>query len=160
MGFPPAAHSLEATGTATRPFKAFVYISAVKDIPRFHLFCQAFFSRFSGLLKSGLFRQNGSQASRQSVQRLLRSPENLLRASQKWSFQTERLASEPFERKVLAVGCAHRQHLPLPVSAEGARSQRVQRLLRNPEQIFGSRDVANFFAISILKDSKRKHRIL
>ncbi|HZO72488.1 MAG TPA: hypothetical protein VFB60_09820, partial [Ktedonobacteraceae bacterium] len=52
-------------------------------------------------------------------------------------FQTERLASEPFERKVLAVGAAHRQHLPLPVSAEGARSQSVQRLLRNPEQLQG-----------------------
>ncbi|HZO70911.1 MAG TPA: hypothetical protein VFB60_01840 [Ktedonobacteraceae bacterium] len=55
------------------------------------------------------------------------------RVSQTWFFQTERLASEPFERKVLAVGAAHRQHLPLPVNAFGASSQSVQRRLRNPE---------------------------
>ncbi len=43
MGFPPAAHSLEATGTVTRPFKAFALInfSTAKDIPCFDLFCQA-----------------------------------------------------------------------------------------------------------------------
>src|SRR5581483_4489560 len=58
---------------------------------------------------------------------------NQNRVSQTWFFQTERLASEPFERKVLAVGAAHRQHLPLPVNACGARSQSVQRRLRNPE---------------------------
>ncbi|HZO75324.1 MAG TPA: hypothetical protein VFB60_24170 [Ktedonobacteraceae bacterium] len=56
-----------------------------------------------------------------------------LRVSQKWFLQTERLASEPFERKVLAVGAAHRQHLPLPVNAFGASSQSVQRRLRNPD---------------------------
>src|SRR5581483_11418364 len=33
------------------------------------------------------------------------------------------------ERKVLAVGAAHRQHLPLPVSACGASSQSTHRLL-------------------------------
>ncbi|HZO70574.1 MAG TPA: hypothetical protein VFB60_00110 [Ktedonobacteraceae bacterium] len=33
---------------------------------------------------------------------------------------------------MLAVGAADRQHLPLPVSAFGASSQRVQRLWRSP----------------------------
>jgi len=35
------------------------------------------------------------------------------------------------ERKVLAMGCAHRQHLPLSVSVCGASSQSMQRRLRS-----------------------------
>jgi len=54
------------------------------------------------------------------------------RVSQTWFFQTERLAGEPFERKVLAVGAAHRQHLPLPVSAFGAKESKRAATFEKP----------------------------
>jgi len=42
-----------------------------------------------------------------------------------FSYRTARLRAV-LERKVLALGTAQRQHLPLPVSAEVARSQSVR----------------------------------
>jgi len=43
------------------------------------------------------------------------------------------------ERKVLAVGAAHSQHLPLLMSAFGASSQSMHRRLRSPESIAGNK---------------------
>ncbi|HZO73971.1 MAG TPA: hypothetical protein VFB60_17335, partial [Ktedonobacteraceae bacterium] len=66
----------------------------------------------------------------------LQQPWQESRASQTLSFHPERLACEPLGRgRCWLVGSAHRQHLPLPVSAFGASSQSVQRRLRSPESL-------------------------
>jgi len=65
------------------------------------------------------------------------------------------------ERKVRAVGAAHSPHLPLLMSAFGASSQSMHRLLRSPEhQLRNSRSVKNdsIYALPSMAEKRRTQR--